>query len=214
MCVTLNTLCKWRDDLPPNSVHITIMHPLGRKHWPGLEEKGFLSPSAMSLFPAALSCNSKGRKGGNSMKTKRWKDWYRLPSNLHWWAGGDSIILSENEKMSRGSWGTTGRPQIWTEYCILLNKLYDISRRLHWHTQILLKYKLFLKNTKQGALGCSKWCSTYTTVTYKHTNCTGCFFLAFNDKKQKSKSVMNRLNCVFVCLYINCNYLHTLERLI
>lgn len=67
---------KVRDNIPPNSVHITIMHPFGRKLWPALEEKGFpplLSPLAMSLFPAVLSCNSKGRKGGNSMKTKRWK---------------------------------------------------------------------------------------------------------------------------------------------
>lgn len=112
---------KARDGLPNNIVHIAIMYPLGRKHWPSLEEKGFLRSFpliAMSLFPVVLSCNSKGRKGGNSMKTKRWKDWY-IPSNLYWWAGGDSIILSENEEMSWNSWDHKNaqlKPQIWTGY--------------------------------------------------------------------------------------------------
>lgn len=32
------------DHMPPKPVHISIMHPKGRKHWPGLEEKGFLRP--------------------------------------------------------------------------------------------------------------------------------------------------------------------------
>lgn len=65
----------------------------------------FLSPLTTSLFPAAPSCNSKGRKGGNRVKTKRWKDWY-VPSNLHWWAAEDS----ESDEMSWVSRGTAGMP--------------------------------------------------------------------------------------------------------
>lgn len=96
-CIKLPPRAKVGEDIPSDSVRCSHHRyaPIGKKALAGFGGKGFppfLSPSAMSLFPAALSCNSKGRKGGNSLKTKRWKDWY-IPSNLHWWAGGGTQLL-------------------------------------------------------------------------------------------------------------------------
>lgn len=35
-------------------------------------------PCSWEFASSCISCNSKGRKGGNSIKAKRWKDWYPL----------------------------------------------------------------------------------------------------------------------------------------
>lgn len=90
-------------------------------HWGwGVGVGGFLFLSNCKFDSSCTSCNSKGRKGGISTRTKRWKDWY-LPSNLYWWATGEAIIFSDDKwrdvlKLLRDYKNAKSEPQIWTSF--------------------------------------------------------------------------------------------------
>lgn len=126
-CIKHPLQVKVWDHMLLKPVHITIMHPLGRKHWPGLEEKGFLHSFPLQLwacFQQLWAVTPKGGRVGTVLRQSDGKtDIYALIST-----GG----LVETQlfclKMKRWAEALEGlkecrnlKPQIWTECCITLN---------------------------------------------------------------------------------------------